>query len=459
MSVVHWLDRKSLASALVALSIASLILLSSAGRTHAAPTGANFDHIVIIAMENQDYASVLGDGTSAGCPSGTAPFLCGLLPLASTIPNYHSYCIGSSDPACASAGTLGNPPCSAACYTAVTSGATYGSSDGIGTGSISATNIFDSLSSAGLSWTEFCESNCPRGPDHSPCLQYADTANSPSCVTLSGALIGNSQVLGSTSNYVWITPTDSHNMHDNTVSSGDSWLKSFLVGSGSIASPASGSLFSSGLFTNPSFHTLLWIWWDEYDPSPNIQYGPMISKGFISTSNNWDEYSQLRMIENNWGLPTLSYDAQSPVMTDILGTGGPQALSASFTYTPLSPATGAVVGFSGIAAGGKAPYSFSWSFGDGASATGVSATHAFSKTGTYSVTVTVTDSNSSTSTSTRQVTVSNSLPTITYLYIGLIAGGAISIGVFLAKYHSRNRRLAAELRSPRQTRSGSGSKS
>src|SRR5947199_139617 len=83
---------------------------------------------------------------------------------------------------------------------------------------------------------------------------------------------------------------------------------------------------------------------------PNIQYGPMISKGFISTSNNWDEYSQLRMIENNWGLPTLSYDAQSPVMTDILGTGGPQALSASFTYTPLSPATGAVVGFSGIAA-------------------------------------------------------------------------------------------------------------
>src|SRR6266704_3299829 len=378
MSAVHHLDRKSLASVLVALSIASLIILSSVGRTSAAPTGANFDHIVSIAMENRDYANVLGDGTPSGCPSGTAPFLCSLLPLSSTIPNYHSYCIGSSDPAYASAGTLVNPPCSAACYTAVTSGATYRSTDGLIKGSISATNNFDRLSS------------------------------------------------------------------------GDSWLKSFLIGSGSITSPASGSLLSSGLFTNPSFHTLLWIWWDEYDPSPNIQYGPMISKGFISASNNWDEYSQLRMIENNWGLPTLSYDAQSPVMTDRLGTGGPQALSASFTYTSLSPATGAVVGFSGIAAGGKAPYSFSWSFGDGASATGASATHAFSKTGTYSVTVTVTDSNSSTSTSTRQVTVSNSLPTITYLYIGLIAGGAISIGVFLAKYHSRNRRLAAELRSPRQ---------
>ena len=375
MSAVQSLDRRCLASVLVALSIASLILLSSSGRTFAAPTGANFDHIVIIAMENQNYADVLGDGTPSGCPSSAAPFLCGLLPLGSTIPNYHSYCMGSSDPACTGAGTLDNPPCSAACYTAITSGATYSSTDGLGNGTISATNIFDSLSSAGLSWTEFCESSCGRGPDHSPCLQYADTANSPNCVTLSGALIGNSQVLGSTSNYVWITPTDGHNMHDNTVSSGDSWLKSFLVGSGSIASPASGSLLSSALFTNPSFHTLLWIWWDEYDPSPNIQYGSMISKGFISTSNNWDEYSQLRMIENNWELPTLSYDAQAPIMTDILGTGGPR------------------------------------------------------------------------------VTVSNPPSTLTFLYIGLIAGAAVSLSVILVKYHSRNRKPSATLKKRRRNQS------
>src|SRR5437016_6552933 len=97
MSAVQSLDRRCLASVLVILSIASLILLSSTGRTFAAPTGANFDHIVIIAMENQNYAEVLGDGTPAGCPSGTAPFLCGMLPLGSTIPNYHSYCMGRSE--------------------------------------------------------------------------------------------------------------------------------------------------------------------------------------------------------------------------------------------------------------------------------------------------------------------------------------------------------------------------
>src|SRR5437667_2737637 len=88
MSIVHHLNRKSLPIFLVDLSIASMIALSSSGKTFAAPTGVNFDHIVIIAMENQNYADVLGDGTPSGCPSSTAPFLCCLLPLGSTIPNY-----------------------------------------------------------------------------------------------------------------------------------------------------------------------------------------------------------------------------------------------------------------------------------------------------------------------------------------------------------------------------------
>src|SRR5260370_15372567 len=214
MRVVNRPNSKNLASVLVALSLASLMLLSSAPRASAAATGGNFDQVVIIAMENKNCVDVLGDGTSAGCPSGCARFVCGMLPSSSTIPKYHSSCIGSSDPACTGAGTLGNPPCSAACYTAVTSGATYGSTDGLGTGSISATNIFDRLSSAGLSWSEFCESICPSGPHHSPLLQYADTATSSNCITLSGTLIGNSQVLGRTSNYVWITPTDDNNMHN-----------------------------------------------------------------------------------------------------------------------------------------------------------------------------------------------------------------------------------------------------
>ncbi|HXL50546.1 MAG TPA: hypothetical protein VN949_01895, partial [Candidatus Limnocylindrales bacterium] len=42
-------------------------------------------------------------------------------------------------------------------------------------------------------------------------------------------------------------------------------------------------------------------------------------------------------------------------------------------------------------------------------------------------------------------TTSDSLSTLTFLYIGLIAGGAVSVTIYLAKYHSHNRKLAAVL--------------
>src|SRR5207253_7269614 len=100
-------------------------------------------------------------------------------------------------------------------------------------------------------------------------------------------------------------PTDSENMHDNSVSSGDSYLKSFLVGTGSVSSPSSGSLLASNLF-GAGHRALLVLWWDEYDPSPILFYGNNVNKAFISPSNSFDSYSLLRLIEDNWGLSTLT---------------------------------------------------------------------------------------------------------------------------------------------------------
>ena len=136
MSVVHPLDRRILASLLLLLSVASLTLVTLPTRVSAVPTGSSFDHIVIIAMENQHYANVLGNGTLAGCPTGTAPFLCSMLPLSSTIPRYHSY--GAKD-------FSG----SAACYVTLVSGKTYGVSDGYGC-CLSGTTLVDQMQSAGL---------------------------------------------------------------------------------------------------------------------------------------------------------------------------------------------------------------------------------------------------------------------------------------------------------------------
>src|SRR3989441_5171889 len=253
MSMGYHLNRRSLASVIVALSIASLIFLSSTGRAAAAPTGTNFDHIVIIEMENTAYASVFGSGTVSSCPTSSAPFLCGMLPLGATLPNYNSYGATAAD-------TNDFNGCSAACYVGFMLGYTYGVVDGYSFSSLSGNpQLVSGLASAGLTWQAYCESGCPRGDDHFP-FSGTNTFTSSSVSTSSFVTAANS---ATPPNFLWFTPTDSHNMHDVSVSTGDNYLKSFLVGSGSIASPSSGSLLATNVFTNPNYHTLLYLWWDE----------------------------------------------------------------------------------------------------------------------------------------------------------------------------------------------------
>ena len=432
-------DRQSIVWLLAALSI-EIVLLSLPATASANPTGSSFDHIVIIAMENQNYLDVLGDGTPAGCPTGTSPFLCSLLPLSSTIPNYHSYGATSSINGC-----------SAACYVAMISGDTYGVGDGYSC-CLSGTSLVDQMQSAGLTWRAYCESGCPRGNDHFPFTGFASDANSPNIFTSSSVSTSTFIAAANSAsppNLLWYTPTDNHNMHGNSISTGDSYLKNFLIGSGTLSNPASGSLLASSVFASTSYRTMLYIWWDEYDPSPNIEYGSMIRNGYVSTSNNYDEYSSLHTIENNWGLAPLGLASSAPLMSDVLGASAPGALSTSFAYSPNPPQPGQAVTFTASPTRGASPYSYSWNFGDGSSGIGASAIHTFSNAGSYSVTLTVTDSNSTTSTSTQQLAVSSSttpLSTITLLYVGLIAGGTISVTMYLAKYHSHNRKLTAKVR-------------
>ena len=454
------LNRKGVAGVFAALSL-GILVLSLPATASAAPAGTNFNHIVIIAMENQNYGSVIG--------SSSAPFMNSLARLGSTVSNYHSY--GQN---------IGG--CSAGCYQAFTEGFQTVSDSWCPTASSpcqsSATpNIATQLSAVGLTSAAFCEDGCPRSADHFPWIGYTSTWNScvtgsftcassstPSGMLLYASASSNTGSFGSVTsnagntafinylntanpaNYIWFTPTDNHNMHDNSVSSGDNYIASLLVGTGTISNPSPGTVFSTNLFKQPG--TFLYLWWDEYDPSPNVEYGSMIKVGYTSTGG-YTEYNSLHTIEANWGLPyvttVVSGDAS---MSDIFGNSAPGPLSTSFSYSPSTPQPGQAITFTPSATGGASPYSYSWNFGDGTSGTGASATHTYSKAGPYSVTLTVTDSNSTTARSAQQVMVSSTSPlsTLTFLYIGLIAGGAISVIAYLAKYHSRNRRLAASLR-------------
>jgi PKD repeat protein len=461
MNMSRELDRKWLAGLFAALSI-GFMLLAQPATVSAAPPGTNFNHIVIIAMENQNYGSVIG--------SSSAPFINSLASQGSTVSNYHSYGQNING-------------CSAGCYEAFTSGQQSHSDSWCPRASspcYTILNIADQLHTAGLTSAMFCEDGCPRGADHFPWIAYTSTWSS--CVTgsftcsgqtgtardalyASSSSNGNSAFINylngaSPANYVWFTPTDSHNMHDNSVSSGDAYVQTLLVGTGTISSPSSNSVLGSNLFKTPG--TFLYLWWDEYDPSPNVEYGSMIKVGYTSTGG-YTEYNSLHTIEANWGLPYItSVVSGDSYMSDIFGTSNaPGALSTSFTHSPSTPQPGQAVTFTATTTGGASPYNYSWTFGDGLTATGASATHTYSNTGSYSVTLTAKDSNSTTTSSAQQITVStpsSPLSTLTFLYVGLIAGGAISVTAYLAKYHSRNRKLASMVKDARQNPSGRNSK-
>src|SRR5207249_3763277 len=143
------------------------------------------------------------------------------------IPNYHSYGATSSISGC-----------SASCYTTLTSG-TCCVSDGYGT--INEFNLMDQFNTAGISWQAYCEAGCPRGNDHFPFTAYSDLQSSLNIFTSSSVSTSNfiNAANGANPpNFLWFTPTDSHNMHDNSVSTGDSYLKSFLVGTGTFQNPS-----------------------------------------------------------------------------------------------------------------------------------------------------------------------------------------------------------------------------
>src|SRR6267143_1760226 len=397
-------DRKSLAALLAALSI-GIMLLSMPATASAAPTGTNFTHIVVIAMENQNFGSVIG--------SSSAPFINNLASQGATISNYHSYGQNING-------------CSAGCYEAFTSGQ-QAHSDGwcprASSPCYTISNIADQLHTAGLTSAMFCEDGCPRGADHFPWIAYTSTWNS--CVTgsftcsgqtgtagdalyASSSSNGNSAFINylngaSPANYVWFTPTDSHNMHDNSVSSGDAYVQTLLVGTGTISSPSSNSVLGSSLLKTPG--TFLYLWWDEYDPSPNVEYGSMIKVGYTSTGG-YTEYNSLHTIEANWGLPYItSVVSGDSSMSDIFGSVVPLPLAASFTYLPTTPIASTLVSFTGVVSGGTPPYTYSWAFGDGGTGTGLTTSHTYSTAGNYAVTLTVADSVAGSARSTQTVSV------------------------------------------------------
>ncbi len=357
---------------------------------NAAVSGRYFDNIVFVAMENQNYADVMGDGTG----SSNAPYIASLLSQGATALNYHGNSICGSG--------------SENTYLQLTSAQDWGcpgnGARDIGTSSTK--TLVDLFEGARITWQAFCEGSCGRDGDHFPWIDYVSITSSSERMSHIDTSASTTQLVNAmgTANFLWFTPEDSNNMHDNSVSSGDSYLQGFVP----------QILSKPGFASNG--RTLLMLWWDEYNPAPFLIVGPSVIHGLISGRNDLQEYTITKLIEENWALPSLTFnDASQPSMSEFFGgipppPPPPGQLSASFTSSPPSPLVGQAVTFTGSATGGTPGYSFSWTFGDGASGTGQVATHAYSAANTYQVTLTARDSVGGTHTTTQSITVFNQPP-------------------------------------------------
>src|SRR5438094_369912 len=376
MSLVHSPYKVGLALLLVTLSVLSVSLVTSIRPVSAAPTGTNFDHIVIIAMENTAYASVLGSGTISSCPTSSAPFLCGMLPLGSTLPNYNSYGATAAD-------TNDFNGCSAACYVGFMLGYTYGISDGYSFSSVSGNpQLVTSLASAGLTWQAYCESGCPRGDDHFP-FSGANTFTSSSVSTSDIITAADS---ATPPNFLWYTPTDINNML------------------GTVTPPALSASFAY-LPTTPIASTVVSFTATSSGGTPPYTYSWSFGDGAtgtgLTTSHTYSSSGSYTVT-----LTVTDSAGGSAKSTQTIQVSPVSALVASFTYSPSQPLSGQSVTFTGSGSGGGSPYTFSWSFGDGGTSTSQSPSHTYTSSGSFTVSLTAADSLGTVATISHSLTVS-----------------------------------------------------
>ncbi len=282
-----------------------------------------FDHVFVIVMENHSYGEIIG--------SPSAPYINSLVGRGALATNYHAV----SHP------SLPN-------YLALTGGSTYGIASDCTTCWVSAQNVGDSLEAGGSTWKAYEESmpspcfvgnSYPYAQKHDPFIYFNDirtsAARCASHVVPYSQLGTDLQSSTSTPNFGFITPNMCNDMHDCSVSTGDSWLSRQVP-----------MILGSPAFTYQ--HSLLAITWDEDDSSASNHVATLfLGSGIVGGARSaaaYNHYSLLRTLESLRGVTTVGPgDASAAVMADLVSSNiapppppaaGWQSLGAAVTSGP-----------------------------------------------------------------------------------------------------------------------------
>src|SRR5436309_3168005 len=346
---------------LTALVVSGIVPLTAPGnRFGSGPVSSeatnNFDQLVVVLMENKNLNEVYGP----------APYM-------TQLADQYSFSQGWS--------SITNP--SQPNYIAILGASTFGVGGDGNHPNLNHPTLVDLIETSGHTWNAIaegsgsgCSINPDRGEDHFPFLSYTTiTGNAARCANLhSGGPADVVTALNAGTNFIWFTPNDGHNMHDNSVASGDAWIQSWVPG---LLTAMAGK------------KAALILMFDEAYTSPPYIYmsfsGPATKLAYKSTAS-YSHYSLAKLLEDVWGGGSLGQgDVNAPSPLEFFNAGGPPVPDFSIAANPAS---------------------VSFSAGQSATSTvGLSAQHAFTAAGTYTVKLEIQDSHGFSDTDSRVVSV------------------------------------------------------
>jgi Phosphoesterase family len=169
-------------------------------------------------------------------------------------------------------------------------------------------NIYNQLNLAGMSFKDYYEGGAGgcgvkfSGSYHDPIRYYTNVASICDAhdVPLSTFMADVNR--GDLPAFSILLPTNKHNMHDNSVSSGDEYARTILDPLLNSQAYAKGDL-------------AIFVLWDEDSPIPNVLLAPSIVSGtkiMVPSGNPISHFSALRTWEEMLGLPLIGDTNKAP---------------------------------------------------------------------------------------------------------------------------------------------------
>ena len=246
----------------------------------------NFGHVFVIVMENEEYSSIIGNGS--------APYINGLANAYGLATNYNA---------------VGKP--SQPNYFALWSGSTQGVTDNLNHDFTSGTTLADQIETAGRSW-HVAAQNVPLGcytgatasggedgtgnyaRKHEPAISWTSVSGNASRCARITDFSHFDPTLG---NFWFIVPNMCNSMHDCSIATGDAFLSAFMPSILNSPAMADGVIF---------------LTWDEGSTTiggggkvVTIVISPLGRTAFTSATAH-THYSLLHTIETAWGMPCLA---------------------------------------------------------------------------------------------------------------------------------------------------------